>query len=355
MMSIRSVKRTLTFVLAASLATMMLLAVGNAANPDLVVRVDSITAYPGQTGVELPVYLSNYSDTVTGYNLWFMMDRPDLAYFRITEAINVDTTYWVCIDWGPESCIDSLLTQGDQPWDFYHVDTNWILSPDFDTVATLTSGFEYVEARSLDGTGLDMNLVALANLSPQLLGPGIAPQDGGTLIKLLVDIPDHPDTISGNTVNVRIVSEGLGHFGFSDPDGNLIGIVIDTVFDTTWFDCVMWVFDECLMWTQVPGPPADSFWVDTVLVPVLDTNAVKIYDGAITVTAQPWACGDINNDGQILDVSDLTYLVAYMFVGGPAPYWIEAADADGTGIIDISDMVDWIDYLFRFGPMPTCQ
>jgi hypothetical protein len=82
---------------------------------------------------------------------------------------------------------------------------------------------------------------------------------------------------------------------------------------------------------------------------------VKIYDGAITITTPPWTCGDINNDGRVLDISDLTYLVAYMFAGGPVPYWIEAADADANGTIDISDMVYWVDYLFGFGPMPTCQ
>jgi hypothetical protein len=355
MMSARSVKRTLTFVLVASLAVIMMPAMGNAASPDLVIRVDSVTAYPGQTSVEVPVYLSNYSDTIAGYNVWLQMDRPGLAQFQLSDAITVDTTYWMCIDWVPDSCIDSTLTQPDQYWDFYHIDTNWILAGSFDTSATLTSGFEYVEARSLTGLGIDMNLVALANLSPQPFGPGIAPQEGGTLITLFVDIPENPDTISGNTVNIIVTTDGMQHFGFSDPYGNSIGIVRDTVFDTTWFQCSVWAVDVCLLWEQVSGPPADSFWVDTMLVPVLDTNAVIIYDGAITVTAQPWACGDINNDGQTMDVSDLTYLVAYMFTGGPAPYWIEAADADASGIIDISDMVAWVDYLFHAGPMPACQ
>ena len=46
--------------------------------------------------------------------------------------------------------------------------------------------------------------------------------------------------------------------------------------------------------------------------------------------------GDMNSSGAI-DVSDLTYLVDYLFSGGPPPPCDEEADINGSGAIDVSD------------------
>ncbi len=64
-------------------------------------------------------------------------------------------------------------------------------------------------------------------------------------------------------------------------------------------------------------------------------------------------CGDINASGQ-RDISDLTFLVSYMFDGGlpPDPSW--AGDVDGSGDTDISDITYYVDYLFNSGPDPEC-
>jgi hypothetical protein len=64
-------------------------------------------------------------------------------------------------------------------------------------------------------------------------------------------------------------------------------------------------------------------------------------------------CGDINASGQ-RDISDLTFLVSYMFDGGlpPDPSW--AGDVDGSGGTDISDVTYYVDYLFNSGPDPKC-
>ena len=62
-----------------------------------------------------------------------------------------------------------------------------------------------------------------------------------------------------------------------------------------------------------------------------------------------------------IDISDLVYLVDYMFTGGPAPpCWPEAnvdCSDDGNGVegpedIDISDLVYLVDYMFNQGPTP---
>jgi hypothetical protein len=66
--------------------------------------------------------------------------------------------------------------------------------------------------------------------------------------------------------------------------------------------------------------------------------------------------GNIDYDpGDIVDISDLVYLVDYMFTGGPAPACFEEANVDGSDLLslDISDLVYLIDYMFSGGPLPA--
>ena len=63
--------------------------------------------------------------------------------------------------------------------------------------------------------------------------------------------------------------------------------------------------------------------------------------------------GNIDGDlGDMIDISDLVYLVDYMFTGGPPPPVFEEADVDGNGVLDISDLVYMIDFMFNGGPPP---
>ncbi len=61
--------------------------------------------------------------------------------------------------------------------------------------------------------------------------------------------------------------------------------------------------------------------------------------------------GDINGvDG--IDISDLVWLVSFMFSGGPSPVPYDAGDVDCTESIDISDLVYLVDYMFSGGIEP---
>ena len=66
--------------------------------------------------------------------------------------------------------------------------------------------------------------------------------------------------------------------------------------------------------------------------------------------------GNVDYDaGDVIDISDLVYLVDYMFNGGSEPPCEEEADVDGGGgesPIDISDLVYLVDYMFNGGPEP---
>ncbi|MDH3892256.1 MAG: PKD domain-containing protein [candidate division Zixibacteria bacterium] len=68
--------------------------------------------------------------------------------------------------------------------------------------------------------------------------------------------------------------------------------------------------------------------------------------------------GNVDDDaGGNIDISDLVYLVDFMFTGGPPPPCPEAGNVDGSidGTIDISDLVYLVDFMFTGGPPPpTC-
>jgi hypothetical protein len=60
--------------------------------------------------------------------------------------------------------------------------------------------------------------------------------------------------------------------------------------------------------------------------------------------------GDANGDG-LVDVSDVFYLINYLFAGGTSPHG--CADVNGIGGIDIADVFYLINYLFASGPPPV--
>jgi len=63
----------------------------------------------------------------------------------------------------------------------------------------------------------------------------------------------------------------------------------------------------------------------------------------------------VNGDaGDLVQVDDLTYLVAYLFQAGPEPPCPEEADVDGSGgTANIADLTRLVDYLFRQGLEPA--
>ncbi len=64
-------------------------------------------------------------------------------------------------------------------------------------------------------------------------------------------------------------------------------------------------------------------------------------------------CGNLNRDGNI-NIADLTYLVAYLFGGGPSPIpSLCVGDLNGDGIVNVADMTYIISYLYGGGPVPV--
>lgn len=63
--------------------------------------------------------------------------------------------------------------------------------------------------------------------------------------------------------------------------------------------------------------------------------------------------GDANSDNRV-DISDVVYLIAYIFTGGPAPESMRRGDVDCSGMVDISDPVRLIAFIFLGAPTPNC-
>jgi len=62
--------------------------------------------------------------------------------------------------------------------------------------------------------------------------------------------------------------------------------------------------------------------------------------------------GDANHDG-IIDIADLTYLVNFMFKGGPPPPCQSEIDMNNDGVVDIADLTYLVTYMFKGGPAPA--
>ncbi|HNX48811.1 MAG TPA: dockerin type I domain-containing protein, partial [Thermoanaerobaculaceae bacterium] len=71
---------------------------------------------------------------------------------------------------------------------------------------------------------------------------------------------------------------------------------------------------------------------------------------AVTATFRAMLRGDVNGDGNV-DVSDVFFLINYLFAGGPNP--VGQADVNGDNSIDVQDVFQLINHLFAGGPAPV--
>jgi len=112
------------------------------------------------------------------------------------------------------------------------------------------------------------------------------------------------------------------------------------------------------------GVGAEAIAMTSCMMTGVDLGSFTILDES---TEAAGCCvgirGNVDSDPvNAIDISDLVYLVDYMFTGGPAPACPEEANIDGSccanppgeslSDIDISDLVYLVDYMFNGGPPP---
>jgi hypothetical protein len=66
---------------------------------------------------------------------------------------------------------------------------------------------------------------------------------------------------------------------------------------------------------------------------------------------QEFTCGEVNGNG-IVNISDVVYLIAFIFSSGPAPIPYLAGDVNCNQLVNIADVVYMIAYIFSGGPEP---
>jgi hypothetical protein len=285
---------------------------------DIIITIDDVVAEPGQQNVPIPIYLNNYGDTLAAFMLWLQLDRPDICEFRY-ECDTIDP-YQVCY-------------------------------VEIDTAGTLISGWETAFAVTPSRFGFDAKIVAFC-----LTSPGIGQYSGSTpLIKVIADAYYIPDTLADRTAAIHL-NPDLMHVQFSDPDGNSLGVIKDTIVDTTCYNCINWHEDVCLEWELAPGTTGDSCAYDTTVGYILDTaGAVKLTDGSLTILdVSP--CGDFTADG-FVNILDIVALIRFIY-GSRIDYRIrsyEEGDMNGDGSVNLLDIVYLINFVYNEGPSPICD
>jgi hypothetical protein len=273
----------------------------------IVFTVPDVTAFPGEQHRFLDIYLDTPFDSIAGFQFVLRTSRPDLVTFDFANG-------------------------------------------GFDTAGTLVSGFEYAASRDSLGDQTLLWFRCMANLPfDTKITPAFPPQQGGIAVRIPVNITPAPDSLIDLTSALEVVPP----FDFSNPWGVSIGVITDTVFDSTFFTCLDWLEDSCLTWdsTKTEPPEWDSVFIDSLGYGYLDTTVVAKHDGSVTVLAGMIMC-DINLSGSI-DISDLVCLIEYLFGSfnsETCPFL--QCDTDNSGVLDISDLAYLVNYLFDNGPPP---
>jgi N-acetylmuramoyl-L-alanine amidase len=122
--------------------------------------------------------------------------------------------------------------------------------------------------------------------------------------------------------------------------------------DVPYEDGVRWVIN---------GPQSDSCLMKVAIQDFVGNSASTISNNAFKIHTIPLgctSCGNTNGDANI-NISDVVFLVAYIFAHGNAPgdcnYAFGLGDADGNRVVNISDAVFLVAYIFAHGPAPRCQ
>jgi len=142
---------------------------------------------------------------------------------------------------------------------------------------------------------------------------------------------------------------------------------LNDVFDITTWDDLGWItpdtFDKAIAAGEdtifsIPVHPPQGTPLETVsnlYFKVRSRGDTTVSDSQTVVAKVILQHGDANYSGGI-DIADVTYMVAYLFGGGPLPIPVpEAGDFDCDNQVNISDLTSLVTYLFRGGSPPPCN
>ncbi len=86
-----------------------------------------------------------------------------------------------------------------------------------------------------------------------------------------------------------------------------------------------------------------------LVIPFLESSTLTVTDPPNAIFNR----GDANNDLGIINIADSIFIISYLFLDGPVPVCIDAADVNDDGSVNIADSVYLLNYLFVDGaPSP---
>ena len=134
--------------------------------PQLVLRVSDTTGTSCQQNSKISVYVTNITDSIAGFSLWLRLNRPDIMIFQVDTALVSDTTYWKCLQYNGQLCVDSQsipANQYGQPNTFRHIKDTLVTVGNIDLTGSLIQNWDLVRTRSISGTGTDILVTGLAS------------------------------------------------------------------------------------------------------------------------------------------------------------------------------------------------
>jgi hypothetical protein len=181
--------------------------------------------------------------------------------------------------------------------------------------------------------------------------------------------PSIPKGEMVDTLINMIVTDPEGYIIGKDSDGNLIQSLFPASYDEVGLDSVTIPIPklgeyqvEIVGASDNPSPGATysvGVQIDGSLVcAVVADEAVPTAGFTDTVTylvEEGWhyGTGDANGDNKI-NILDITFLINYVYKGGPAPDPRDAGDANCNEVINILDITYLISYLYKGGD-PPCK
>lgn len=151
-------------------------------------------------------------------------------------------------------------------------------------------------------------------------------------------------------IKPEVVARGVSTYCATATDTNTFGYVSGTSLSTPLVggcaavllsahpDWVPWKVREALMYSaNNSSSPNNTYgWG------LIDLLAAVQYS---------FRTGDVNRSGSVT-ISDVVYLVNYIFKGGPSPYLLYRGDANCDQSVTVADVVYLVAYLFKGGPLP---
>jgi len=156
---------------------------------------------------------------------------------------------------------------------------------------------------------------------------------------------EHPGFLAG----ARFVFTGNIVPSFVIPDGGLQGHAV--VFDGT--------HTRVIVEPNQPSSFPSGVWFTYTGEGTLDSVATADWfdsdiPAQILVISEPGGCGDVNAD-QKTNISDIVYLIRFIFEEGAPPFDIHQGDVDCDALVTISDVVYLVNFIFSGGPAPCAN